>query len=64
MSFFDVFGRPDKDELRYEVDYEDAHAQALSALLRRVDPTHDYELTKVENRTPRFLSIFIKDGFN
>jgi hypothetical protein len=63
-SFFDYYGysRPAQDQLRYEPDYETAQAQALATLLRNVDPSHTYALTPVQNRTPNFVSVFLRDG--
>jgi hypothetical protein len=64
LKFFDYFGHPMGDEIRYELAYESTQAQALVTLLHKVDPTHSYVLTAVENRTPNFISIFIPDGVN
>jgi hypothetical protein len=62
-TFFEEVQLPLADEIRYEPDYEDAQAQALLVLLKHIDPRTEYVLRSVRNRTPQFISIFMKDGF-
>ena len=62
-SFFDNVQPPLDNEVRYEPDYENAQAQALMLLLSRIDPQTHFVLRPVGNRTPQFISIFLKSGF-
>ena len=62
IEFFNFMRRPEADEIRFEPDYETAQAQALITLLFRIDPTHRYALMPVENRTPNFISAFLRNG--
>jgi hypothetical protein len=62
-QFFEDYGRPTTDQIRYELDYELAQARALQSLLGTIDPAHHFTLDVVNNRTPNFISIFLIDGF-
>jgi hypothetical protein len=51
---------PRADEVRYEDVYEAAQGEALLTILKTIDPSHTYRSRIVQNRTPNFITIFLK----